>query len=94
MTNGNQLLFDPPLTDDQPEKSVVAYKAFNADLTCRDHQYAEGETYEHDGPAILCTSGYHACLQPIHVLRYYRPGTSVFHVVQLEGLAAEVDGDD
>jgi hypothetical protein len=73
--------------------TVTAYKAFNADLTCRGHQYVEGETYEHDGAVSLCNSGYHACLQPLHVLRYYRPGTSVFHVVELEGVSPEREDD-
>ena len=73
---------------------ITAYKGFNADLTCRGHQFVEGETYEHDGPVSLCNSGYHACLQPLHVLRYYTPGTSVFHVVQLEDATKVEAGED
>ena len=72
---------------------IVAYKGFEPDLTCRGFQYAEGETYEHDGSVELCRSGFHAVTQPIHVLQYYSPARSVYHVVRLEDVAAENEGD-
>ena len=73
---------------------MKAYKGFKRDMTCRGFQFAEGETYEQDAPAVLCGSGFHACEQPLHVLRYYPPATSVFHVVELEDVAAQREGDD
>jgi hypothetical protein len=76
---------------------ITAYKGFNeidGQLDCRGHRFVEGETYEHDGPVSLCNSGYHACLQPLHVLRYYKPGTSVFHVVQLDDATKVEAGED
>jgi len=72
---------------------LVAYKGFASDLTCRGLQYAEGETYEHDGPISLCRSGFHAVEQPIHVLRYYPPATSTYRVVQLEDVDPKREGD-
>jgi len=73
---------------------MKAYKGFNSDLTCRGFQYAEGETYEHDGDVSLCRAGFHAVEQPIHVLRYYPPNRSVYHVVELDGVADRREGDD
>jgi hypothetical protein len=72
---------------------MKAYKGFNADLTCRGFQYAEGESYEHDGPVVACQSGFHACEQPIDMLAYYAPASSVFHVVELGG-DVHRDGSD
>ena len=48
-----------------------AYKAFNADMTCRDFQYKEGETYELDDEPKLCNKGFHACLNLADVFNYY-----------------------
>ena len=62
---------------------VPAYKGFNRDLTCRGFQYAEGETYR-TGRAELCVTGFHACPMPLDTLRYYPPGTSVYHAVEVD----------
>jgi hypothetical protein len=72
---------------------MKAYKGFQPDLTCRGFQYAEGQTYEHDGPVAACSSGFHACEAPIDVLTYYPPATSVFHVVELDGDLSRDGGD-
>ena len=62
---------------------IPAYKGFNRDLTCRGFQYAEGETYQTDR-AELCATGFHACPMPLDTLRYYPPGTSVYHAVEVD----------
>ena len=70
---------------------IPAYKGFNRDLTCRGFQYAEGETYR-TGRAELCVTGFHACPMPLDTLRYYPPGTSVYHAVEVDADAHR--GDD
>ena len=75
---------------------MMAYKGFDlasdGTISCRDHQYVEGETYTHDGPVELCESGYHACPMPLDTLRYYPPTGSVYHEVDVDD-AAQGDGD-
>lgn len=73
-----------------PEGRIVAYKAFNRDMTCIGFQYEEGKTYEMDGEIKLCECGFHACLNPFDVLNYYygRLGKDiVIHEVYLEGVS-------
>ena len=73
-----------------------AYKGFAVDsdgtISCRGHQYVEGETYVHDGPVEMCVAGYHACPMPLDTLRYYQPATSVYHQVEVDD-DAQGDGD-
>ena len=69
-----------------------AYKAFNADLTCRDFQYEEGKTYETEKRLILCGYGFHACLNLLDVFNYYYGEFGkdiVVHEVELEGVSEE-----
>jgi hypothetical protein len=72
---------------------IVAYKGFNADWTCRDFQYEVGKTYTHDGNAVACESGFHACENPLNVLGYYPP-TGKFAEVHMSGaISREENGD-
>lgn len=50
---------------------MKAYKGFDKDLKCRNFQFEIGKTYIED-EAELCTCGFHACLNPIDCLYYYR----------------------
>ena len=75
----------------EDDTMIPAYKGFNRDLTCRGFQYAEGETYQTDR-AELCATGFHACPMPLDTLRYYPPGTSVYHAVEVDADAHR--GDD
>ena len=73
-----------------------AYKGFavasDGTISCRGHQYVEGETYVHDGPVELCAAGYHACPMPLDTLRYYPLATSAYHEVEVGGVV-QGDGD-
>ena len=72
---------------------MKAFKGFKPDLTCRGFQFAAGETFEHDGPVSVCSSGFHACTSPLDVFGYYSPATSVFHEVELDDVVEDHAGD-
>lgn len=73
--------------------TVTAYKAFNADWTCRGYQYAVGETFRHEGPVEICGSGFHACLHPLDCFDYYAPGGSRFALVEYPDVADAKESD-
>ena len=62
---------------------MKAYKGFNKDMTCRGFQYEIGKTYETD-EAELCSSGFHACENPLDCFGYYDPGSSKYCEVEIE----------
>ena len=66
---------------------MKAYKGFDRNMRCRGFQFAEGETYEED-KAELCETGFHACTNPLDVLRYYSPVDGCeYHEVELEDVS-------
>ena len=65
-------------------EKITSYKGFNKDMTCRDFQYKEGESYE-EPSAKACERGFHACEYPLDCLGYYSPNESVYHVVEQSG---------
>lgn len=65
-------------------EKITSYKGFNKDMTCRDFQYKEGESYE-EPSAKECERGFHACEYPLDCLDYYSPNESVCHVVEQSG---------
>ena len=71
---------------------MKVYKGFNKDLTCRGFQFEVGKEYEEES-ASLCNSGFHACENPIDVLKYYTPASSVYHEVELDGVSDEREKD-
>ena len=71
---------------------MKAYKGFKKDMTCRGFQFEEGKAYRED-TAVLCESGFHACLDPLDCLGYYDPCDSVFHEVELDNVSEQREND-
>lgn len=71
---------------------MKAYKGFNKDMTCRGFRFEEGKAY-HEDTAVLCESGFHACLDPLDCLGYYDPCDSVFHEVELDNVSEQREND-
>ena len=69
-------------------QSVIGYKAFCNDMTCiNDFQYEVSKTYtmDHDEEIELCQSGFHFCMIPIDVLKYYDKNQSKFAIIKATG---------
>ena len=72
---------------------MKAYKGFDKDLKCRGFQYEIGKEYE-EPEAIVCNRGFHACEEPIDVLKYYEPGKgSRYCEVEQDGQLSRSDED-
>ena len=71
---------------------IKSYKGFNKDMTCRDKQYEEGETYTEER-AEACDCGMHACEYPLDCFGYYDPAHSVYHEVEQSGEISRHDDD-
>ena len=66
---------------------MKAYKGFNKDFKCRDFQYEVGQFYTFDGETSICLAGFHACVEPIDVLRFYCKPDAKYAVVNVEQTA-------
>ena len=74
-----------------------AYKAFNANLTCRGFQYEEGNIYEIEDEPKLCEQGFHACLNLKDVFSHYYGELGkdvVVHEVEMENVSEEYNKED
>ena len=72
---------------------MKAYKGFDKDLKCRGFQYEIGKEYE-EPEASVCNRGFHACEEPIDVLKYYEPGKgSRYCEVEQDGQLSRSDED-
>ena len=72
---------------------MKAYKGFDKDLKCRGFQYEIGKEYE-EPEASVCNRGFHACEEPIDVLKYYEPGKgSRYCEVEQDGQLIRSDED-
>ena len=52
-------------------EKIIAYKAFNRDMTCRGMRYKKDVVYEIKGEPILCERGFHFCKDIVLTLDYY-----------------------
>lgn len=80
------------MANQEENKTITAYKAFNADWTCRDFQYDVGQSYHFDGDVEMCERGFHACTVPFDCWKFY-PGSSTFAEVKCESPQYSVDND-
>nr|DAU39542.1 MAG TPA: hypothetical protein [Caudoviricetes sp.] len=67
------------------EKKIIAYKAFNKDLQCRDFQYEVGKEYQTDEKIKCCRRGFHAFESPLEVWCYRGILNARFAKVELSG---------
>ena len=68
---------------------MKAYKGFDKDFKCRDFQYEVGQSYtfDEDEDTLICRAGFHACVEPIDVLRFYCKPDARYAVVDVEQTA-------
>ncbi len=68
-------------------KTIIVYKGFDKDWSCRGLKYEIGKEYVHEGDVSLCNRGFHACLAPLDIWTYYPPvdGNSVNSKGEFEG---------
>lgn len=69
---------------------MIAYKAFNKDLTCRGYKFKEKEP-NYTSDANCRENGFHCAENPLDCLSYYRFDNSVMYEVEATG---DVDEDD
>jgi hypothetical protein len=78
----------------QQAEAVTAYKGFDKNLQCRGYQYEIGKTYVHEGKVEACSSGFHACENPLDVWSYYNiQEGNRFCVVEMTGAISRHDED-
>jgi hypothetical protein len=83
---------------DQTVTTIHGIKGFDLQLRCtpngKPFQFAIGETYRHDGPVRVCSSGFHAVTgYPLAVLAYYPAAGSRFCRVEQSGAMSSDDGE-
>lgn len=59
---------------EKEKDSVHGYKGFDRYMKCREYEYVVGELNVEDY-AYLCSKGFHFCLNPFNVFKYYAPST-------------------
>ena len=73
---------------------MKAYKGFDKDLKCRGFQYEIGNEYREDN-AKLCSTGFHACENPLDTFAYYGPSDgSRYCEVEVDEVSDERHSDD
>lgn len=75
-------------------KSILAYKGFNSDLSCLGFQYEVGKKYTIPEEEIkMCEKGFHACSDPRDLARFYHNSESRYYKVLLSGKIEKIKID-
>jgi hypothetical protein len=98
MSAQNKQTSESAVTEKNETTVVTSFKGFDAEFKCRGHQYQVGATYTHVGKVEPCESGFHACANPLDVLRYYpllddEAKPNRFAIVEQSGTIARHDED-
>ena len=65
---------------------MKTYKAFDKTLSCQKKQYKIGKEYSVLPEQVkICSSGFHSCLNPFDILRFYPMIGSRFAEVEADG---------
>ena len=72
--------------------SLRAFKAFNADWSCRNFQYVVGNSYHQIGTIQVCINGFHACPNPLNVFNYYHGALHRLRFAEVE-LSGKMDSE-
>ncbi|WP_065218411.1 MULTISPECIES: DUF7666 domain-containing protein [Butyricimonas] len=72
---------------------MKAYKGFKKDFTCRGFQFEEGKEYE-EKEAVLCEKGFHACINPLDVLNYYKDIDNRYCEIELDEVSNDKKYND
>jgi hypothetical protein len=74
---------------------MITYKGFDENMKCRGFQYKKGILYSlpNNENISLCNNGFHACENPLDVLRYYEPCKNKFHEVEQSGKMEKAKDD-
>lgn len=80
------------------ETKIIAYKAFNKDMTCsgggEPFQFEVGKEFIHTGQVEVCGSGFHACEYPLDIFNYYDPCSSMFALTEMSGVISRKEEGD
>ena len=75
------------------KNSIIGFKGFDKDLSCRGFQYEVGKTYDLKGEVECCKRGFHFCENPLEVFDYYPPCMSRFCQVEGGGSVDKSEAD-
>lgn len=69
--------------------TVVGWKGFDSDFSCRGKQYKEGETFTEDA-AIMCVKGLHYCINPVEIFYYYNLFDDSNNIIKVANVTGKV----